>query len=143
MDWGWLFKSFEGRINRAKFWAGVLILWIVSVLALGITGTFQIQYLTGQAFPIVSTVSWVAVGILWLGFAYISLAIYAKRWHDRDKSGWWSLLSLVPFVSWFATGSMLLPGLLAFVVTTWIMIECGCLPGTEGPNRYGADPLAV
>jgi uncharacterized membrane protein YhaH (DUF805 family) len=56
----------------------------------------------------------------------MSLAVFAKRWHDRDKSGWWSLILLVPFI-----GSI------------WALVECGCLPGTEGPNRYGADPLAA
>jgi uncharacterized membrane protein YhaH (DUF805 family) len=25
----------------------------------------------------------------------------------------------------------------------WILVELGCLPGTEGPNRYGPDPLAL
>ena len=26
MDWKYLFTSFDGRINRAKFWAGVGVL---------------------------------------------------------------------------------------------------------------------
>ena len=26
MDWKWLLTSFDGRINRAKFWAGVGVL---------------------------------------------------------------------------------------------------------------------
>lgn len=47
-----------------------------------------------------------------------------KRWHDHDKSGWWFLLSFVPYLG----------GLVSFVI-------CGCLRGTRGPNRYGPDPV--
>ncbi len=27
------------------------------------------------------------------------------------------------------------------VIGLWILIELGCLKGTQGPNRYGLDPL--
>lgn len=54
-----------------------------------------------------------------------ALAISVKRWHDRGKSGWWVLLNLVPVVGWL-----------------WALIENGFLRGTDGPNRYGPDPLA-
>ena len=48
----------------------------------------------------------------------------ARRWHDRDKSGWWTLIGLIPVVG-----------------AIWILVECGCLKGSDGPNRFGADPL--
>ena len=56
---------------------------------------------------------------------YFALAVYAKRWHDRDKSGWWTLIVLVPFIG-----------------AIWLLVECGILEGTRGPNRFGPDPLA-
>ncbi len=31
----------------------------------------------------------IVVTLLW-----VSLAVSVKRWHDRDKSGWWVLLNL-------------------------------------------------
>ena len=35
IDWAWLLFSFEGRINRGKFWLGIVVLWaVVWVLAL-------------------------------------------------------------------------------------------------------------
>ena len=64
------------------------------------------------------------IGILTLIFLWPSLAIYTKRWHDRDKSGWWSLIMFVPVVG-----------------ALWFLIECGFLRGTDGPNRFGNDPL--
>ena len=63
--------------------------------------------------------------ILVLLFLYPSLAVYTKRWHDRGKSGWWSLIALVPLIGGI-----------------WMLVECGFLRGTEGPNQYGNDPLA-
>lgn len=54
-----------------------------------------------------------------------ALAICVKRWHDRSKSGWWVLIVLIPIVG-----------------AIWALIEQGFFKGTEGANKYGADPLA-
>lgn len=53
-----------------------------------------------------------------------ALAVPARRWHDRNKSGWWSLIVLVPVLG-----------------LAWMFWECGLRRGTVGANRYGADPL--
>ncbi len=53
-----------------------------------------------------------------------ALAVSVKRWHDRDKSGVWVLLNLVPVIGWI-----------------WALIDNGFLRGTKGPNRFGDDPL--
>ena len=54
--------------------------------------------------------------------AWPGIAISIKRWHDRNKAGWWLLILLVP------------------VLGIWNLIECGFLPGTPGTNRFGPDP---
>jgi hypothetical protein len=43
-----------------------------------------------------------------------------RRLHDRNKSGWWAALYLLPFVGWL-----------------WLVIECGILPGR--PSRWAAE----
>ena len=63
-------------------------------------------------------------GIFTVIAIYPSLALYAKRWHDRGKSGWWTLIILVPIFG-----------------ALWLLVELGFLKGTEGPNDYGNDPL--
>jgi uncharacterized membrane protein YhaH (DUF805 family) len=132
MDWGWLFTGFDGRINRAKFWLGSISLWVLSlVVNVVIAVVFDVQYdpsrdLLIPSFPRAALLVWLVWILAAIALTYMSLAVLAKRWHDRDKSGWWSLIVLIPFIGGI-----------------WILIECGCLPGTEGPNRYGADPLAV
>jgi uncharacterized membrane protein YhaH (DUF805 family) len=117
MDWKYLLTSFEGRINRAKFWAGVGVLFAVGILANLIDLMLGIRIGGDQGIGILGLIaSLISI--------YLGLAIYAKRWHDRDKSGWWSLIILVPIIG-----------------PIWLLVECGILEGTKGPNRFGPDPL--
>lgn len=120
MDWKYVLTSFEGRINRAKFWAGIGVIWVVSIVAQIIdafTGIVLIPLQQGMGFGPLTV-------LMLLVSLYVGLALYAKRWHDRDKSGWWSLIMLVPIVG-----------------AIWLIVECGILPGTKGSNRFGPDPL--
>lgn len=109
IDWMHLFFQFDGRINRAKWWIGLVALWIVELVVFGLFGR-------GDNYAVVS--------ILYLVFLWPSLAISIKRFHDRDKSGWWVLIALIPIIGFF-----------------WILIELGMLEGTAGPNQFGPDPL--
>ena len=117
MDWKYLLTSYEGRINRAKFWAGIGVLFAGAVVATIIDNLLGTTFEGGP------------YGYVYVLYALASLyslfAIYAKRWHDRDKSGWWTLIVLVPFIG-----------------AVWLLVECGILEGTRGPNKYGPDPLA-
>jgi len=120
MDWKFLLTSFEGRINRAKFWAGIGIFIAIGIVAALIDMVLGTTISTGGGgeIGIVST-------IVSLATIYFALALYAKRWHDRDKSGWWTLIAFVPIIG-----------------AIWLIVELGILEGTRGPNRFGPDPLA-
>jgi uncharacterized membrane protein YhaH (DUF805 family) len=133
MDWKYLFTSFEGRINRKPFWLSLLALiiveWIVilvlgMVLGTSMMGTIDPNMAPDQA-AAMATKGMIPIIIVSLLFLYPALAVYAKRWHDRGKSGWWTLIGLVPIVGGI-----------------WLLVELGFLRGTEGPNQYGNDPLA-
>ena len=113
IDWvDFLFK-FDGRINRGKFWLGVAILYVVPWLLFLIAAAVNSSFL------------WVLVSLVVLVSLWPGLAISIKRWHDRDKSGWWILISLIPLVG-----------------PIWALVETGFLPGTPGQNQYGPDPLS-
>jgi len=116
MDWKYLLTSFDGRINRGKFWAAVGILFAVGIIAM------IIDNLLG------TTIEGLPYGYVYiiavLCSIYIALAVYAKRWHDRGKSGWWSLIMLIPIIG-----------------PIWLLVECGILEGNRGANQYGPDPL--
>jgi uncharacterized membrane protein YhaH (DUF805 family) len=112
--------SFQGRVNRARFWLTVLGIVVAEVIVFGgIAATMDPQ---GEPSTIATLIGVIFVFVvLWL-----NLANMAKRYHDRNKSGWWIFIILVPVVG-----------------PIWNLIECGFLPGTAGSNQYGADPLAT
>ena len=51
------------------------------------------------------------------------LAVTIRRLHDLDKSGWWILIGLIPLIG-------------SIIMLIWFVGR-----GTEGPNRFGEDPL--
>src|SRR3546814_8036592 len=97
--------SYDGRINRQRYWAFVLVYLAVVIVAAIIDGILGIQFV---------------VLLVVLASIYPSICVTIKRWHDRDKSGWWILIGLVPVIGGI-----------------WSFVECGCLEGTQGPNRFG------
>jgi uncharacterized membrane protein YhaH (DUF805 family) len=111
IDWQHLLFRFDGRINRAKFWSGVgaLIVAYIVIFALFAIDSGALRALLGLAY----------IAMIWP-----SLAISIKRWHDRDKSGWWVLIGFIPLIG-----------------PIWALVETGFLEGTGGPNQYGPDPL--
>jgi uncharacterized membrane protein YhaH (DUF805 family) len=145
MDVSTLLFSFEGRINRAKYWLAVLIYFVVAII-LALVGFVTAHVLgLGLLYGIVGTVIYVAMLVS-------GVAVGIKRLHDRAKSGWWLLVFYVlptvllligTFLGWGA-GSTVISGLfslIAFAISIWCFVELGCLRGTVGPNGYGPDPL--
>lgn len=119
---GYVWFSFEGRVSRSTYWLWYILPVIVISIAFSfvdpITGTFF--YLAPEVpLGIINTV--VSIFLLWP-----MIAAGAKRLHDRDQSGWYQLLYLVPIVN-----------------LIWWFIFLGCLKGTDGDNRFGPDPLAT
>ena len=93
MDWKYLLTSFEGRINRGKFWAAIGVFIVIGIIGLildSILGT-RVTLASGGQIGIIGI-------IIFLASIYFAVAVYAKRWHDRDKSGWGSLIVLIPII---------------------------------------------
>ncbi|NDY89839.1 DUF805 domain-containing protein [Ideonella livida] len=106
-----LFLSLEGRLRRRDYWQrGVLPLLLVLVVG---TALLNIAGLPLER----------AEGLMNLVLAWPMLAVSVKRWHDRNRSGWWMAVLLVPVVGWL-----------------WLLIDNGCLRGDAGPNDYGPPP---
>jgi len=132
VDWKNLYLSFEGRANRQPFWLGLLALvivqWIVMFIVAMLLGVSLMPSVDPNIAPEAAASmmmsAMIPIWIVSLLFLYPALAVYTKRWHDRDKSGWWTLIIFVPFIG-----------------ALWFLIECGFLRGTDGPNRFGNDPL--
>lgn len=116
----WL--SFEGRIPRQTWWlhyvVPILGFSLAIQIVLAIIGAIDF---TGGLITMVLALIALLIG---LALLWPALAGYVKRLHDRDMSGWWLLIAFVPVVGGLA-----------------LLIICGFLKGTSGPNRFGPDPL--
>lgn len=129
------YSDFSGRSTRKEYWLFTAFVLTASLgfLGLMLAGGFELESGTNPGgFAGNSTLETVGVGgliVFWLGTFIPNLAVNVRRFHDRDMSGWWVLgfgvLSKIPYVGWIATIAQLV--ILA-------------LPGTSGPNRFGADP---
>lgn len=134
--------DFSGRARRTE----VIYYWIASIL-IGVVLNF-----TATTFASFET-SLIVGEVLRLVVVIPMFALFVRRVHDQDRSGWWGallpvslLLSLplmlteirgdVPAVIEARTSPLtVVSGVLGLAV----FVLC-LLPGTEGPNRYGPDP---
>lgn len=117
--------SFQGRASRSKFWLvfllSVFVSFVVVLFTLLATPALMIM---GYFSPTVASVVSILLYVLMIPMWWISIATSVKRFHDRNKSGWWYLIVLIP----------ILGGL-------WLIIENGFLSGTAGANNFGNDSL--
>lgn len=148
MDWKYLFLRFDGRISRQPYWIGILILLAGMLLAsVAVFGALPTVAGDSQMTTVISLVAF--FGIIIPAF-YASLALAAKRLYDRGKSAWWLLLFyLVPAVldgtaqALSNANAILVLTLIGAAISIWALIELGFLKGTQGPNRFGPDPLGA
>jgi uncharacterized membrane protein YhaH (DUF805 family) len=111
------FFDFTGRASRSEYWLYFLCFILQAVVAVVID---QALFHPDMSSPL---------GIY--GPAYIlvivanlipSLSVGFRRLHDTNRSAWWMLIALIPLIGGIT--------LLVFY----------CLPGTQGPNRFGPAP---
>jgi len=108
MSVGEIIFSLRGRLNRKPYWiVGVmfLALTIGANLALAIVSAQMVQTALLTDSPIEPAMQVATFGALAVLFVilYPSVAIMVKRFHDRDKSGKWVLLLLIPTLGKLAT----------------------------------------
>ncbi len=113
--------DFQGRSRRQEFWLFWLFVFIVTMVLIFLTGTSESTY--GDSGFSYSVQSYSPIVWLWMLAIFIPmLAVQVRRFHDQDKSGWFVLFALIPFVG-------------GIVILVFM-----CLEGTRGPNRFGPDP---
>ena len=122
-SWSQFLFSPSGRFNRARYWGATFLVY-------GVMIAYAIPAIGAEGSDFADTHTALTIGYFLVGLALLIAVIWAhvctivKRFHDRDKSWPWVFIVFAPYIG----------GL-------WIFIECGCLAGTRGRNRYGADPL--
>jgi len=107
------YATFEGRASRSEYWWFYLFVIVVNAILSLLSGTEE----TGSNlfFSLISMIF--ALATIVPGFA-----VACRRLHDTNRSGWrqlWALtiIGVIPLIIWL------------------------CQRGTEGPNRFGPDPL--
>ena len=115
-SWRHFLLSRNGRIPRSFYWLRYTLPYFLISLVLIVLDIVLGLY-----------DSYVGIGMFSTLFQIIaiwpSIAVAAKRCHDRGRSGWFLLIGLVPVI-----GSI------------WLFIDIGLLRGTVGDNRFGPDP---
>ncbi len=110
------YATFEGRARRAEYWYFVLLSFILSMVA-------QIIGVAGRNAGLITLLLLGVLSLVSLALIIPGIAVSVRRLHDTGRSGWFLLIALIPIVG----------GILLLVWT--------CARGTEGPNRFGADPV--
>jgi uncharacterized membrane protein YhaH (DUF805 family) len=154
-----LLFGFKGRINRAQFWygnlgagfAGIMLMFVLSAMFIPTeeapkTGAGMLHVLSVMGvvlFPPLLLVGWV------------SFALQTKRLHDRGRSGFWTMLPLLPGFMITSTIFAGLAGgqtpeqavssigvwmLIMQAINIFMFVDLGCMPGKEGANKYGPPP---
>jgi uncharacterized membrane protein YhaH (DUF805 family) len=152
------YAEFSGRSRRMEYW-----MFVVFQFLLGMAFSVVIMVVGGAAMMSVGDPRGMmaaggAVVIVWALYMLICLALFipalavaVRRLHDTNRSGWWVLAPLAPYVltligAGMAAGGSKAGGLLALVgglgavVLAITLLVFLFLDGTMGPNRYGPDP---
>lgn len=99
------YAKFDGRAGRGEYWWFVLaniVVYVALSILMQISGIFSLLFF-----------------IYALAVFVPSIAVAIRRLHDTDKSGWFMLIGLIPFVG-------------AIILLVFVIQE-----GTSGPNQYG------
>lgn len=145
----WFFFRFKGRVGRKGFWAYSLTAMLLMGFAFYVVlmATFGGRLRSGLDAAEAMLIGLIVLFALQVLLAWTSCAVVAKRWHDRGRSGWWSLIIVMPYLALpldFAASGVEIVLELAFALGgLWTLVECGFLKGTKGPNRYGDDPQGL
>ena len=111
------FKA-SGRFGRLSYAAWTFLFSLVIGIAVVIIA-FTFGFTSSQELTGLSTAGMIVIAILYIVCLYVSFVFTIRRLHDRNNTGWLSLLMLIPAVN------------LIF------MIYLFAAKGTEGNNDYG------
>lgn len=147
------YADFSGRAPRAEYWWYVLALVVAYIVVAIIEGVLGIHRMIAGMYGPISA-------LLWLATIIPSIAVGVRRLHDVDRTGWWILLPAIPEALMIimalmtagavaagggfgaAMGGLAITALLGLValIGAIVVLVFSVMPGTKGPNRFGADP---
>lgn len=111
------YVTFSGRAPRSEFWWFILFILVTNTVLSFLDGMLFGTAADGQPVSMLSAIFSLAVLLP-------SIAVGVRRLHDLDRTGWWYLLVLIPVLG-------------GLILIFFFYIH----KGTDGPNRFGPDPL--
>lgn len=123
------YADFTGRARRMELWLFWLLLIgiqiVFSILIGLVAGPTAAVADPTDPFAVLNGPAKALYGVFFLVMLALlipSLAVSIRRLHDTNRTGWWLLLGLIPFLG-------------ALVLLIFYLLD-----GTPGPNKYGPDP---
>ncbi|WP_299060990.1 DUF805 domain-containing protein [uncultured Polaribacter sp.] len=117
------YADFNGRARRKEYWMFTLfhIIIIIAIMLLSFVLLGGENYNNEEPNPFV----FIGLGIYILATFIPSLALSVRRLHDVGKSGWFYLITLIPYIG----------GLILFVFA--------CKDSENGANKWGENPKGI
>lgn len=117
------YATLSGRASRPEYWWWVLFIVLLNIVTGIVDGAIIAPALgyerftqdAGQPLSLIA-----ALALLIPGFC-----VGVRRLHDIDRSAWWLLIILIPFIG-------------VLVLLYWMM-----RPGSSGSNNFGEPPSAA
>jgi uncharacterized membrane protein YhaH (DUF805 family) len=97
------YADFSGRASRKEYWPFLLGQSVIGFVLFLLFPVLYFMFLLGTIVP--------------------ALAVWVRRLHDTNRSGWWLFITFVPVVG-------------SIVMFVFLVLE-----GTSGDNDYGSNPL--
>ena len=155
--------SAKGRMRRRDWWLWSIVVIVAILMSEGLmhrffgTASFK-EDVDFKGLPTNGLHYW----LIFLGIVgqWPHICLTAKRWHDRNRSGWLPAIGAAIYLPqtvlmhWgdavsgyapqFVVGAVqAVLGIAAAIYAIWVLIDCGILDGTQGQNRYGPSPKGV
>jgi uncharacterized membrane protein YhaH (DUF805 family) len=129
--------SFKGRASRSEYIRmTMIILFVILAICLFLFREFFLLVTviskmvmtsipSGGIMRVVVFILNIMIGIILIAVLplILRLPVTVRRLHDMNKSGYWVLLSFLPFVGF------------------WLDSICSLREGTKGSNRFGEDQV--
>ncbi|HEY7853526.1 MAG TPA: DUF805 domain-containing protein [Aquiluna sp.] len=113
------YRNFKGRARRSEYWYIQLFLVVTNLAAAAI----DLALMDGDIDRFIANGGGGIVGLIWILLTITpAIAVLIRRLHDTNRSGWWALIGLVPFVG------------------TIVILIFTVADSDQGENAYGGSP---
>jgi len=131
------YVTFSGRAQRSEYWWFMLFNLLATVANAGLD-SMLFDTRPEETGPLSALYSILILLPL--------LSVTARRLHDMDKSAWWmvapyGVLFFAAISAAFELNIFAAVGGIAALVLLVVLFVWTVMRGTEGPNRFGPDPL--